>query len=153
MRTKPTVSNTVCTIAHRPLATHMPRYRLTCFQGDFEVDEFDWATADTDSNYVFRPKYCGNCPNPLKGTTGVSIFSAMSFDEILTPRHRTNFFRHIPAMIIRASARWRMHQALEEQKLYDRDTLDDLEDHIDIRTEIIRMWLRSAEPYLEQHPL
>ena len=129
-------------------------FQAYAFSGEIEFDiGFHEMAIDDDQLFRFRKDFCSDCPNPLRGQVDVSICSAMSFGDILRPAYRSRFERHLPAMLVRSSARWRMHQALEEQRLYEHETLGEFEDHSDIRDEIIRQWLNSAVPYLRQKPL
>lgn len=129
-------------------------FRAYAFRGDFEFDtRFEDMAIDNDTTFLFRKDFCPDCPNPIRHTGDLSILSAMSFSEILRPCYRKHFVRHLPAMLVRSSARWRMHQATAEQRLYGFATLDDFPHHLAIRDEIIRKWLSSAVPYLRAKPL
>lgn len=117
-----------------------------------EIDEgFVWPELNRDDTFTFRKERCAHCPNTLPGEA--SIWSVASFDEILEPKRRRYLARHLPAMIVRSSARLRMHQALANGYLYEEGDLDNVQSNFEIRDEIIRKWLASSVPYLKSKPL
>jgi hypothetical protein len=139
-----------------PTATEMNYATFQAYAFSEEIDiegGMDWSSVDRDATFRFRSDFCKKCPIRKIDCPDVSIISAMSLDEILKPQFRKNFERHLPAMIVRSCARWRMHKVLEEGKFYEHETLDEFDYFMDMRDEVVKTWLTSALPYLRRHPL
>lgn len=126
-------------------------FQAYIMNSDEEIDGgFVWPELNRDDTFTFRKDRCAACPNPLPGDA--SIWSVASFNEVLEPKRRRHLMRHLPAMIVRSSARLRLHRALEDGYLYEEGDLGGVETNFEIRDEIIRKWLASAVPYLKNKP-
>jgi len=110
-------------------------------------------TSPPDTVFQFRDRYCEECPLDEQRCSDPMVINTMSFEEILVPELRKNFARHLPAVLIRSCAKWRVIKATKEDKVYEFDDLSSFEDYFDLRHYIMDMWFRSSLGYLEQHPL
>ncbi|MEL6291686.1 MAG: hypothetical protein AAFQ44_07825 [Pseudomonadota bacterium] len=138
-----------------PGAHEMSSYaaRAFMFSGKIDVEtDVHPLDAPPDTTFHFRDAFCDGCGS-VKLCTDPHLINTLSIEELLGEKLRSRFKEHLPAILVRSCAKWRVTRAAKEGRIYEYENLDGFADYYDLRHYIMQMWFRSALPYLESQPL